>query len=226
MFMKLNVLIIEDESIVSLHIKKIVLMAKHYVINVVKNANDALEVAKTSNIDLIISDININGNIDGIECCKILQKKYDIPIIFITAYRDIDTLNKASDIDFIGYLVKPFREDELETMLNLTVIKYTKVSTKIHKISQDYTFNYKENKLFYKNTPIDLTKKESKFLRTLLNAKGNVVSHDIIDDYVWESEPVYDSTRRALVHRFKQKLPNFPLELIKGKGYKIKHETL
>ena len=47
-----------------------------------------------------------------------------MPVVFITAYQDVKTLQHASDIDFVGYLVKPFREDELQTIINLAIFKY------------------------------------------------------------------------------------------------------
>jgi len=122
--MSLQVLVIEDKGIVGIHIRKIIESMGHKVLIVVKNGEDALKVAAKNRVDLVISDIRIEGEMDGISCSKELQKNYFMPIIFITAYRDVTTLQRASDIDFVGYLVKPFREDELQTVVNLAIFKH------------------------------------------------------------------------------------------------------
>jgi len=121
--MILNILIIENESIVGLHLKKTLQAMGHNVLIVVSNAIDAIKVFQKSRVDLLISDINIDGDINGAECSLNLQKVYRMPVIFITGYRDNETLKQASLVDFVGYLVKPFRQDELETMVNLAILK-------------------------------------------------------------------------------------------------------
>lgn len=220
--MSLNVLIIEDEGIVGIHIKRTIVSMGHNVLIVVKNAVDALKIAEKNKIDLVISDIDIEGDIDGIECSRILQSKYNTPVIFLTAYRDIDTLEKASSVEFVGYLVKPFREDELETMVNLAILKYGLLNNKERDIICDnYSYCYKTDELLFKNEIITLTKKEKMLLQTLLRARGSVVLYSTLDSNVWNDQVVGESSRRQLVHRFKQKAPDFPIVLIKGIGYKL-----
>ena len=119
--MSLKVLIIEDEGRIGIHIKRAVTSMGHKVLMVVNNSSDALKIAQKNKIDLLISDINIEGEVDGIECCSILQNHYKIPVIFVTAYREINRLKKASNVDFVGCLEKPFREDELKTMIKLAI---------------------------------------------------------------------------------------------------------
>jgi len=170
----------------------------------------------------VISDININGDIDGIECCKILQSKYKTPLIFVTANRDIDTLKKVFGVNFVGCLVKPLCEDELETMINIVVLKYGLASEKARYIINDqYSYCYKIETLFYNDHPVELTKKETKLLLSLIEAKGSMVSYNTLEYNIWHGEQVGDGTRRQLVHRFKKKTPDFPIKLLKGLGYKL-----
>jgi len=220
--MNLNILIIEDETIVGLHIKKTVLALGHTPLRIAKNAKDALFISVNNKVDLVISDINIQGNMDGIECCSILHKNYKIPIVFVTAYRDTATLKKASNVDFVGYLVKPFREDELETMINLAIFKYDLLDTdNRYKICDNYSYSQKTNELYFHNTVITLTKKESNFIKIIIQAKGSVVPYMNIDENIWNGEAVEDGSRRQLVYRFRNKAPDFPLTLVKGVGYKL-----
>ncbi|MBU1658510.1 response regulator [bacterium] len=220
--MKIKVLIIEDESIVALHIKKTVLLLGHQVLGVVKSGVGAFAIAEKNSVDLVISDINIQGEITGIECCSILQNKYNVSLIFITAYRDIETLKKASEVDFVGYLIKPFREDELETMLNLFVIKSeTQAAQKKYILNDDYSYCFQAEKLFMGKQTVTLTASENKLLLALIRANGSIVSYNVMDYDVWNGESVSDGTRRQLIHRFKQKAPHFPIKLIRGMGYKL-----
>lgn len=222
MFMNLNVLIIEDQSIIALHIKEAILSLGHNVISIVKNHKSALSISSKHKIDLVISDINLVEGIHGIECCYDLQKLYDVFVIFLTDHNDTKTLEKIIDIKIEGYLLKPFREEELKTLINLIAIKSKTVNTNdLYKICDDYSYCYNENKLFYKNTEVILTKKESIFLRLLLNSKSNLVSYNTIDHHIWDGNIVDDATRRQLFYRFRKKTPLFPLSLIKGQGYKL-----
>ena len=220
--MNLNILIIEDETIVGLHIKKTLLTLGHTPLKIAKNAKDALFIALNNRVDLVISDINIQGNMDGIECCSLLYQNYKIPIIFVTAYKDIETLKKASEVDFIGYLVKPFREDELETMINLAIVKYGLFNMDDrYKICENYSYSHKTNELYFNSNIITLTKKEISFISIIIQAKGSIVPYENIDEIIWNGELVDDGNRRQLVYRFRNKAPSFPLLLVKGVGYKL-----
>jgi DNA-binding response OmpR family regulator len=218
--MKLRILIIEDDSIIALQIQQIIKKLDCICISTVKNSKEALNIAKDKKIDFVISDINIDGTLDGIDTCKILQSKYNVDVLFLTAYNDIKTLQKASDIDFVGYILKPFRQDELETIINLE--KYKKVNNNIYKIDKDYYYDIVNKILKYKDQLIRLTKKEVLLLDILIKNKNNVVSYRDIESYVWDLEYVDENTRRQLIHRFTSKLKDFPLELLKGVGYIVK----
>lgn len=119
--MSLKVLIIEDKAIVGLNIKRVIKSMGHKVLMVVNTASDALKIAQKNKIDLLISATNIKGEVDGMECSSILKKNYNIPVIFLTEYKDKKRVEKASKIDFVGCLEKPFCEDELKTMINLVI---------------------------------------------------------------------------------------------------------
>jgi len=219
--MSLQVLVIEDKGIVGIHIRKIVEAMGHKVLIVVKNAEDALSVAAKNRVDLVISDVRIEGEMDGISCSKELQEKYSMPVIFITAYRDSKTLQRASDIDFVGYLVKPFREDELQTVVNLAIFKYKLFgNSALVKVSKRYSYSFEKNHFYEDDSVIELTTKEHLFVKALLTNKNALLSHEDLDTVVWDT-PVKESARRQFVHRFKEKFPEFPVELVKNRGYRI-----
>lgn len=218
----MRVLIIEDDSIVAMHIKETVQGHGHEVVGVVKSAKSALSVAKESAVDIVISDINIEGEMDGISCCKVLQNSYDVSVILVSAYNDMTTLQNASSLDFTGYLIKPFREDELLTLLDLIALREKgKEHPQRKRIDEVFSYCPKHQTFYQYDQVVELTLKEKTFLETLMRANGAIVSYEHFMDTIWDGEEVSDVARRQLVFRLRQKLPGFPLKLIKGIGYKL-----
>ena len=101
---KLNVLIIEDESIISIHLKKSVTALGYNVVATARDSNEVLKIIDTAKIDIALVDIKINGDIDGIQIATILSTTYNIPIIFITAFKDKDTLKEHQILIFLDIL--------------------------------------------------------------------------------------------------------------------------
>lgn len=221
----INILIIEDETLIGMQIENRLEQMGHRVLYNVKSSDEVFAIDSLNNIDLIISDINIEGDLDGITTSRIIHERYKIPVIFITAYKDIETLKKASLVDYAGYVMKPFREDELEALINLTILKYNlPKSVQKVQINENYSYCNMEDSLFYKEEQVTLTKKEKKFLQLLINANGELIDYTTIEQNIWYDEIVTSDTRRKLINRLQKKIPDFPLELKKGVGYKITHQ--
>lgn len=218
----IRILIIEDDTLISMQIKDAIENLGHIAVGNVRCADDAISIASKESIDLVISDINIEGDTDGISVSKILYDQYSIPIILVTAYKDKETLHRASKIDFVGYVIKPFREEELEVLINIAIFKYNLPRLKLRlTIDDTYSYCMKTNELYSNEELIPLTKIETKFIQILINSKGEIVSYNTIEQNLWDGTIVTDDTRRQLIYRFKKKLPNFPLELKKGVGYRL-----
>ncbi len=114
----LNVLIVEDEVIIALHIQSIVEEMGHSVIGLATNAEEALEYADSQRVDLLLSDVRIEGCRDGIEVAEEIQTEHGCAVILITAYKDQDTIKRALNLELEGYLVKPFDEPQLRKLLD------------------------------------------------------------------------------------------------------------
>ncbi|HEX3013304.1 MAG TPA: response regulator [Methanobacterium sp.] len=118
----INILIVEDESIVALDIKDKVERLGYGVLAVVSSGEKAIEEVKKSQPNLVLMDIALKGEIDGIETARRIRSHFDIPIIYLTAHSDSQTLKRAKITGPFGYLVKPFVDSELcsviETILN------------------------------------------------------------------------------------------------------------
>ena len=117
-----NILIVEDESIVALDIQDKVERLGYGVLAIVSSGEKAIEEVEKSQPDLVLIDIVLKGEIDGIETAERIRENFDIPIIYLTAHSDNQTLKRAKITGPFGYLVKPFVDSELrgaiETVLS------------------------------------------------------------------------------------------------------------
>ena len=120
---KINVMIVEDEALVSADLKATLEELGNHVCSVVRYGEKVREEVEKHHPDLIMMDIRLKGEMDGIQAAALVRKQYDIPILFLTAYADEVTLKRALQADPFAYLKKPIRLDELRTNLELTLYK-------------------------------------------------------------------------------------------------------
>ncbi len=120
---KRSILVVEDELIVALEIKKTLIKLGYAVAGTEKDGQSAIETAGKTNPDLILMDIRLKGDMDGIEAAQRIRALYQTPVIFLTAHSDEDTLSRALRTRPCGYLVKPFRERELYQAIEMGIHK-------------------------------------------------------------------------------------------------------
>lgn len=119
-----KIIIVEDEPIVGMYIKDLLIKSGYSVLTVVSTAKKLFEFLKEDTPDIILMDITLKGNIDGIEAAKTLQKDYNIPVIFLTAHSNSDTVNRAKEAEPYGFLVKPIKEKELPITVDMAIHKH------------------------------------------------------------------------------------------------------
>jgi len=120
---KPRILIVEDENIVALDIEQTLKIIGYDVAGIAGNADDAVLKAAEKQPDLILMDIQLRRGGDGIEAARNIRKVSDVPIVFLTAYADEKTLDKAKQVGPLGYLLKPFEEKELRTAIEVALNK-------------------------------------------------------------------------------------------------------
>jgi two-component system, cell cycle sensor histidine kinase and response regulator CckA len=118
-----RVLIVEDEAIVALDIQGRLEGLGYEVIDAVANGKAAIELAASESPDIILMDIIIQGDMDGIETARIIIDNYDIPVVFLTANSDKTTIARAKLTGPFGYLMKPLEERDLHTAIELALYK-------------------------------------------------------------------------------------------------------
>ncbi len=216
----LHVLILEDEPIIAIDIKSIVDDMDGFHGFIASDIQGALKVASKHHINLIVSDIKIKGDADGIETTKRLQDMYSAPAIFLTSYSDEATLKRASSVEFCGYILKPFKEQELVAALKLCAMKAAK-GFDVLDIGAGYTYDNKRQLLFFKDEQLLLSAKEQQLFLILLRSRGKLVPFSHIDEVIWSDEIVSDTTRRQLFHRLRGKLQGLSFIAVKSAGYKM-----
>lgn len=123
---KANILVVEDESIVSKDIQLSLKKLGYNVIGAANNGEKAIEMAFALQPDLILMDIMLKGEINGIRATKRIQTKVNIPVIYLTAYADENTLDRAKVTQPYGYIIKPFKEIDLQTSIEMALYKHKK----------------------------------------------------------------------------------------------------
>ena len=112
---KRRILLVEDEELITMLHTKYIEQIGDFYINSTDNGEDALIIAQKENPDLILMDIRINGNMNGINTAIELNKFLNTPILFITGSSEQSTLEKINSIkNSVGYLIKPIRREDLK----------------------------------------------------------------------------------------------------------------
>lgn len=119
--MALNIIIAEDERIIALSLSAMLKRMGHSVLDLCPSAERCLEAVPKHNPDLVLMDIRMEGEMDGIEAAGILKEKYQTPVIFTTAFDDKDTRRRAADVKPLGFLVKPIVRSDIENLLSTLV---------------------------------------------------------------------------------------------------------
>ena len=120
----LKILIVEDERMIAEDIKLTLVQFNYKVIGIMTTGEDALKKLEKSSPDLILMDIMLKGKLNGIETSTIINKKYDIPIIFVTAYADDKTIDQATSANPYGFILKPFDSKEIHAVIEMTMVKH------------------------------------------------------------------------------------------------------
>ncbi|MBV1767581.1 MAG: response regulator, partial [Methanobacterium sp.] len=149
-----KVLIAEDENITTLQIKKKLLNWNFQVTGIASSGDEAVEMALNTRPDVILMDIILKGDLDGISAANIILQNFEVPIIYLTAYADEKTMDRARLTEPQNYIVKPFDDMELRFALEM-ISQRKKMEKKLQKtqnnlnliseIMEDYVGRLDEN---------------------------------------------------------------------------------
>ncbi|NJM28274.1 MAG: hybrid sensor histidine kinase/response regulator, partial [Pseudanabaena sp. RU_4_16] len=119
-----RILIVEDESIIAMTLSHILEDLGYTVIDAVSSGEAAIQAVNQGGIDLVLMDINIDGDIDGIETVIRIRQQHNIPIVYLTSYADDETIARAEKTGSFGYILKPFKGREVRAAIQIALSKY------------------------------------------------------------------------------------------------------
>jgi DNA-binding LytR/AlgR family response regulator len=152
--MPINILVTEDEIIVRKDIERCLTNLGYNVVATADNGEDAIELALKHKPDLALMDIMIKGDMNGIAAAEEIKRNIDIPVVFLTAYADENTLNEAKMAEPHGYILKPFKDVDIQTAIEMALHKHGKEQEL--KLESDFLRSLAEHKadadvIFVKN---------------------------------------------------------------------------
>ncbi len=190
---KIGILVVEDENIVAKDIQQSLKKLGYEVLGVCATGEDAMSKAEQTKPNLVLMDIMLKGDISGIEAADYIRTKLNIPIIFLTAYADSSTLSKAKVTEPYGYIIKPFKEIDLQTNIEIALYKHERATDA--KKERDFLYSLVEAKstkdtIFVKSNMklVKINTKDIYFIEALkdyvtINTKNNrYVIHSTMKD--------------------------------------------
>lgn len=229
--MKETILIVEDE-------KDIIKMLEYnlgkegFKTLSERNGEDALDAAHRDHPDIILLDLMLPGA-DGLEVCKALKsdtKTASIPVIMLTAKSQESDKIVGLELGADDYMTKPFSPRELIARIK-AVLRRVKEKDKLPEVLRigDLTIDFSKIAVNVKNKPVELTAKEFELLKTLIKAKGRVLSRDYLLDNIWGFDHSMEiQTRTVDVHirtlRKKLKSESKRIITVKNYGYRFEYE--
>jgi DNA-binding LytR/AlgR family response regulator len=141
---KTTVLVVEDESIVAKDIQQSLTKLGYNVVATASTGEKAIALAAELKPDIVLMDIMLKGTITGIEAAAEIKKTEAIPVIFLTAYADESTLERAKVTEPYGYIIKPFKEIDLHTSIEMALYKHKKEKEILQE--RDLLYSIVENK--------------------------------------------------------------------------------
>jgi two-component system, cell cycle sensor histidine kinase and response regulator CckA len=118
------ILVVEDERIVACDIEESLLALGYDVVGTAASADECWNAVARRRPDLVLMDVRIQGDVDGIETARRLRANYDIPVVYLTAYADERSIERACETSPHGYVLKPFRSGELRSAVEVALVKH------------------------------------------------------------------------------------------------------
>ncbi len=182
----------------------------------------ALSILKLEKFDAVILDLTLPG-MDGLEVCKAIRERQNIPIIISSARSDVSDKVNALELGADDYLPKPYDPRELEARLHSVLRRYDAIVALEAESQSDFKLNESAMQISYKGRPLDLTNAEYGILGHMIKKQGMVVSReDLIHNVVAINEDSSNKSIDVMMGRIRNKIGDKGLiESIRGIGYKL-----
>lgn len=197
---KINILIVEDESIVAKDIQHSLKKLGYTTVGICSTGEEAISITEDVKPDLVLMDIMLKGDMSGIEAAALIREKFNIPIIYLTAYADESTLSKAKVSEPYGYIIKPFKEIDLHTSIEMAIYKHDK--ERDLKKERDFLYSIVENK---ESKDMLFVKSNSRLVKV---KTSDIIYVEALKDYVMLNAGKARYTIHSTMKEIEKKLPS------------------
>jgi two-component system, OmpR family, response regulator MprA len=231
-----NILIVEDERSIASFLRR-GLVFEGYDVRVTDSGAEALAITRDTNVDLIVLDIMLPGDVDGIEVCRRIREAGDqIPILMLTARDEVADRVEGLDAGADDYMVKPFAFEELLARLRaLLRRKETRAETREDEILE--SFSYSDLSLdtttryaYRGERQIELTAREFDLLLLFLRHPQQVMTRELIMERIWGDDfPGESNVLEVTISNLRRRLeaegePRL-LQTVRGVGYALREQS-
>ena len=216
-----KILILEDDTLFANTLEDF-LACEEFIVNIAKDGEEALSLNYENNYDLYIFDINV-PKINGLELLKLLRQNSDsTPTIFLTSYKDKDTLKEAFLKGCDDYIKKPVDLDELLFRIK-AVLKRNKKEFEEITLGNNIVFNPVSKRVFEDGVDMNLPIKVLEMLELFLENRNEIVIKDMIISRLWSASQSYsEGSIRVYINQLKKLFENKEAIInLKGIGYKL-----
>ena len=215
----MKVLLIEDDLLLGESLREF-LESKGVEVRWIHDERKVFDL-NLSSYDIVVLDLMLN-TIKGEDLLVFIKEKANIPVLILTAKRNLEDKEVCFERGADDYLTKPFEPKEL--LLRLKALSRRKPLPKIQKIG-NVTVDLDAETIFVNGKEVKLSKTAWKLFYLLLKHKGEILPKERIMGYVWEGKPVSEDVLRAYIKELRKKLPKNLIETFKGRGYRLKDEV-
>lgn len=211
----MRLLIIEDEWLVAHFIADIAIGQDIDVICIAQSYDEAIHILETESVDCAIVDINIKGSKHGIDVAQYLNTK-GINFFFLTAYKDIGTIQEAIELKPLSYLIKPISEENLIAAFLIIKNSISTPAIQIHPFTID-----DDGIIFKYDEILPLSQSERIVMALLIKNHRNVVPHETFFEHLWtHPNDINDGTLRNIILKLRKKF-DLQIDNIKNVGYAL-----
>ena len=212
----MKAIILEDEYILNANVKEFLELKG---VEVESYVNGAVLLKESSfEIDIAILDINVPGagGFEVIEWIKRVDER--IPIMFMSAHTDIQSIEKAYDLGCADYLKKPF--DLVELYLRMQHLVEESHPSQVQ-LSEDIFFDMQEEQLYSNDNLVKLTKIQRGILKLLIKNKNSIVTYNMLVDEVWDGNYIKVNTIASHIKEIRKYTPQGLIQSIRAEGYRF-----
>jgi excisionase family DNA binding protein len=203
-----RILVVEDEIVVAMDIQKGLTSLGYPAPDMAFTGSEAVRRAVEIHPDVVLMDIRLRGDMDGIEAAEQIRRRLDIPIVYVTAYADEQTLERAKRTQPYGYVLKPFREKDLESSIEVALYKHSmdnrfkrRVRSRVKKLESE------REELRQQHSELEEAARQSTTQLERLLGKGQRIRELRRDHPEWTQQRIANEvgvTRAAVGHSLKK----------------------